>query len=238
MKDLRLLFVAAATAFALLIVTGCTDSVTTPADDPSDMFSGVNANSTDLVLPVQLEDCTLETDLSVVPSPYADAIQEGDRSADDHRDGDRVGRRHIPGPFDRLLRALNLTDEQKEHVGELLKKHHDCVGEALSVLREHVKTIVDGANEARHEVIAKLRAGEITREEARAAIREINARARQAIKDSNIIARVREMLKACDQEFVDALKGMLTPEQLEILQRWLDHRGGGNPGGPGTGSRG
>lgn len=238
MKDLRLLFLAAAAAFVLIVATGCTDNATTPAVDPMDLLYTQPSSTTDLVLPVDVVDATLDADMTMVADQYTLDQQAYGVQGDDRHPDDRGGRGRFPKPFDRLLHALQLTPEQADQVKELLQKHHDCVGEAMSVLREHVKTILDGANVARHEVLDKLRAGEITRDEARTAIREINARARQALKDSNIIARVREMLKACDQEFIEGLKTILTPEQLEILQRWIDHRDGGNPGGPGTGRRG
>lgn len=239
MKDLRLLAIAAVAAFLMIVVTGCTENTTAPADDPLNGLYAQPSATDQLVLPVEMQDATIETDALLVPNEYADAIEAEAVRGDNRRPSDHMNNPRLPGAFHRLLGALNLTDEQAEKVQELLGKHHECVASALSVLREHVKTILDGVKEARHEVLAKLQAGEITREEARAAIREINARARQALKDSNVIARVREMLKACDQEFIEALKGILTPDQLEILQRWLDHRGNpGDPTGPGTGRRG
>lgn len=228
MKDARLLLMALVTAACLMVFTGCTDAVTTqPSDVAGEALTSGYEPTADLIIPSDIYDGSVENEVRVKENP---------RDFRDKNDDRRP--RFLHGPFDRLLRALKLTEEQKGQVGEFLAAHKECVGAAMQVLRDHVSTIMEEANQARADVIEKLRAGEITREEARAAIREINQRAREALKNSDVIARVREMLKACDEEFIEKLKGILTPEQLEILQRWLDHRGSGDPTGPTDGRRG
>lgn len=229
MKDLRLVVVAIAASLVVMLATGCTEQTST---SPQNVTSAVTVPefeaSATMLLPVEVSDATIENEVRVRPNP------NDDRGTDNNQPGKRWGVQR--GPFDRLLKALNLTDDQKAAVGDILHKHHDCVDAAMQTLREHVKTIVDSANAARRDVLAKLRAGEITRDEARAAMKSITERVRTALRNGNIVQRIHEMLKACDDEFVSNLKGILTPEQLDILQRWLDHQGPGHPPGPGSDS--
>lgn len=231
MKDARYLIWAAALSLVLMISTGCTEtSTTSPEDDGLALYSSSTESSDGLLLPMNVEDATLDNAMMV----SSNANDFCDNAGGEVRDNGRDRKPH-PGPFDRLLRALKLTTEQQAQVREFLAAHKECVSSAMQVMREATSEIIEGANAARQEVLAKLQAGEITREEARAAIREINQRAREAIKNSDVVARVREMLKSCDEEFIAKLKQILTEDQLALLDRWLNSRGngGGNPTGSG-----
>lgn len=83
---------------------------------------------------------------------------------------------------------------------------------------------MENARAARKEILAKVESGEMTREEARAAIRALNERLRNALKESGIRERVREMMKSCDDTFLRALAQILTEEQRAILDRYLASR--------------
>jgi hypothetical protein len=228
MKDARFLIVAMSLALSLVILTGCDQMTpTAPADETSSMLISNPQSSADMFMTdVQVEDATLENEVRVKPNP-------------NDRGGERpeVGR---PGPFDRLLKALSLTSDQALKVRVLLDEHKKCVEAALLVFKESNASIIEAANAARKDVLAQLEAGEITREEARAAIRSINESARAAIKNNPVTARVREMLKACDEEFLRQLASLLTDEQMAILKRYLDSRsnGGGTGNGPVGGRQG
>ncbi len=220
MKDARFLFAAVATAMAVLVLTSCSDVATTePEDNGSALYVDATTTTADLVaMPVEFEDASIENAVRVKPHP-SDSVKPNVRDA------------KVPHPFARLLAALDLTAEQREQVAGFLETHKACVSEAMQLLREYASTIIEEAKAARAEVLAKLEAGEITREEAVEAIRAINARARAALKNSEVFTRIREMIKACDEEFLRSLASILNEEQMAILQRYLNHRNGNPPVG-------
>lgn len=194
-----------------LSVTSCDPGAVDPADGSMPVYAQTTETTSFELLaqPADFQDATLEQEMRERPDP---------RGGDDKR-GPKV--RH---PFGRLLNALNLTEEQRTQVAELLEKHKACADEAMSVLKEHNSELIAKAREERDAIKAKVEAGEMTREEARAAIRALNERLRNALKESGIRERVREMLKSCDDEFLRALAQILTEEQRAILERFLASR--------------
>jgi hypothetical protein len=218
MKDARFLLACLAAAVAAIVLTSCGDTAATqPADDTYSLYvNGASSSAELLAVPQEFDDATVENEFRVKPNPTDNVGPNG-------------GGRGIPNPFARLLQALNLTEDQRAQVATLLEEHRACATEALKVLREHNQTIIEAAKAARQEVLAKLEAGEITPEEARAAIKQINQRAREALKNSEVLQRVREMLKACDDAFIRSLSSILTEDQLAILKRWMDGKKDGKP---------
>jgi hypothetical protein len=99
----------------------------------------------------------------------------------------------------------------------------------------------------RDEVKATAEAGEITKDEARALIREINAAAREALKSNPERAAAQAALQACRDAFVAGLRALLTPDQIVILDQWIaapgafghgkDGKGKGDRDGKGKGDR-
>ncbi len=198
-------------AMVALSVTACDPGTVDPAEGSMPVYAQTTeATSFELLAqPADFQDATLEQEMRERPDP---------RGGDDKR-GPQV--RH---PFGRLLNALNLTEEQRAQVAELLKSHKACADEAMAVLKEYTSGLMENARAARKEILAKVESGEMTREEARAAIRALNERLRNALKESGIRERVREMMKSCDDTFLRALAQILTEEQRAILDRYLASR--------------
>ncbi|GMV52981.1 MAG: hypothetical protein D8M52_01015 [Chlorobi bacterium] len=172
---------------------------------------------------IDVTDCSIENEMRERPDP------------------NKGGRPDRPAfhPWQRLINALKLTPEQQASVKDLLAKFSSCTDEARNIMKDHQLEIIQRANQARADVIAQVRAGEITRKEALEKIRAINKDAREALRNSDVAKRVREMVKNCEDEFLASLDSVLTPEQKEILKKYLDHRNSDGPGrGPGPGKRG
>ncbi len=200
-------------AAALVFVgVGCSESVGTgPSDSGSEMFVGSNVSAFELlVASVDFEDATVAQPVRERPDP---SVGRPDTPA------------NPPHPFARLLHALNLTAEQRAQVADMLGKFHECTKEAHQMMRKHQSDVIAQVKAAREEILKKLEAGEITREEAIEAIRALNARAREALRNSNIAQRIREMLVECEKSFLRSLSSILTEEQQAILKRYLNSRG-------------
>ncbi|RPI68287.1 MAG: hypothetical protein EHM43_05350 [Ignavibacteriae bacterium] len=198
-------------AMIALSVTACDPGMVDPENPMPVVMTEVNeTNSFELLAqPADFYDATVEQEMREKPE---------DRRGDNRRGP------AVVHPFGRLLNALKLTEEQRTQVAELLKNHKACAGEALAIMKENNKAIMEKARAARAEIIAQVEAGTMTKEDARAAIRALNERVRNALRNSDLRERVREMLKSCDAEFLRALRQILTEEQVIIFDRWLASR--------------
>ena len=202
---------------AVVAFSGCSEATEPTNESASGQFvEYTELTSYDLVIgSMEIEDATFENEVRVKPDRGAMGPTDSRGPRDDRPDG---GMRH---PFGRLLNALNLTEEQRLQVAELLKTHHDCIKSAHDIYREHVSEIMTAAREAHKGIMASYRNGEISREEARAQLQQLNRRVREALKNSNALARVREMMKACDDEFFRSLAAILDDEQRVLLRRYI-----------------
>jgi hypothetical protein len=123
------------------------------------------------------------------------------------------------------LGRLNLSAEQRGTVGRLLNAHNDCVKSALEALRAAEKAILEAAKAREREIKQQVRDGAITREEARTQLRALNQRTREALKSLPGREEARAAVKACDDAFIAALRGLLDEKQAGILDSWLTRRG-------------
>jgi len=123
-----------------------------------------------------------------------------------------------------LLRALELTEEQRADVAEYLAALRPCVMEARIAMREAQMAIIQEANAQRREVIADLQNGLITREEAAIAIRQINMDVRDAMQNDEDIIAARLALKKCHDDLLSSIYDILTPEQILIWNRFFSIR--------------
>jgi len=205
------LFGAAVIAISSLGLVGCSEATSPAADMPETL---VNVT---------------------IPSPAMDEGIFYEASLDEPMAVERPGTDMKRVPFGDLLRALKLTPEQQETVKGLLAAHEDCMKAAMSALRESERAILAPFNEKRNAIREAVKNGSMTREEARTALAEINKSAREALR-ANADARkaAAEAAKKCREDFMTALRGILSPEQLPVLERWLAAQSGPKGGGRDT----
>jgi polyhydroxyalkanoate synthesis regulator phasin len=212
---------AALIAVSAMGIVGCAE-VTSPADD----------------MPMALAAAT-------IPAPEMETGIFYEGSLDQPMAVERPGSDMNRHPFGSLLRALKLTPEQQETVKGLLAAHEDCMKEALMGLRKSEREILAPFNARRDAIREKVKNGEMTREEARAALADLNKAAREALRGNTEARKAAgDAIKKCREDFMTSLRGILTEEQIPVLRRWLagngprDPRGGSKdttnvgPGGP------
>lgn len=197
-------FALAAFSAAALGLTACSDFGTCPADPAAITME----------LPTTFE-------LNGAPIEFVDATLDLPMAVEARPDNDKRG---VRSPFDRLLAALNLTERQNARVAELQEAHKACATEALKALRAAERAILKSAQAEREAIKAEVAAGTKTKEEARAAIRGINAATREALKNLPERAAAREAMKACDEAFLAGLRSILTEDQVAILEKFLADR--------------
>lgn len=209
------LFVAAM-AISSIGFTACSDNGTAPVDPAAirvDMSTSFDLNAAS----TEFNDASLEQPMMERPDP-----NKG---------------RPARTPFADLLGKLNLTPEQKTAVDALLASHNDCVKSALEALRAAEKAILDAAKAESDAIKQKVKDSTITRTEARTQLRALNQRTREALKTLPGRDQARAAMKACDDAFLAALRGILDARQVSVLDSWLARRGGGKGprGGDSTG---
>lgn len=213
----KTLAMVAFSAISLGLVA-CSELGSNPAE-PMAMFNNVQTTFDLNGQPVEFTDASLEIPMEVRERP--DTAKKGPRS-----------------PFDRLLASLNLTPDQKVQVERLLAAHKDCATAALEALKTAERAILDRAKAAREEIKASVEAGTITRDEARQKVRDLNKATREAIKNLPEREAARAALKECDDRFLTALRGILTEQQITILDKFIAARNGRTGGGPRDGDKG
>ena len=192
----------------MMAITACDPATMNPKDEPISLFTEVDeVTSFDLLgAPDTFDDASYAEEMRERPNPR-------------HREND--GRSIGHHPFGKLLRALELNERQQAAAKEMLREHNDCVKSAIALYREHMKGLFMRARAARQEIIAAAKAGELTREEAREKIMALNKALRAHLKDSDIRARVKEMMNDCDARFLRSLHSILDEGQQATLKRWL-----------------
>ncbi len=123
-------------------------------------------------------------------------------------------------PLGRVFREMELTEEQIDSVRKYSRMHHLCKWTIKRKFYENVKPYMDSINRERRIIIQKLRNDEITREEARALIQELNQNARAFMFAAR--QRIMEALKNCNLIFFERIASILNEEQLEIWQSFLE----------------
>ncbi len=140
-------------------------------------------------------------------------------------------------PLGRILKQLNLTEDQVAQIRQFLTAYRECVKNALIALRESEKQILEQANQARRRVMEQLKNGEIDRETAHQLMQQINQRTREALINNPVRERVLQQLKNCWETLINNIKSILTDEQKalfdELLAKFKNDRGGKGTG-PGT----
>jgi len=120
-----------------------------------------------------------------------------------------------------LLRMLELDSAQREQVKIFAQELEDCIKEYRQMLREAQRAIIENANAQRRQIIEQLKAGEITREQAMQALKQLREETRTAMETNEDIAIARQGLKDCHDAFLENVKSILTTEQLEIWNKYF-----------------
>ncbi len=125
-----------------------------------------------------------------------------------------------PIPLLGILRLMNLTEDQKAEVLEYLAAHRDCVKAAMLKMHTQQRQLMERVNNARKEIMEKVKSGEITREEAQLQLKNLNENFFEAMYQLRL--ETCEALKECRATLIDAINNMeLTEEQRAIWERWL-----------------
>ncbi|MBL7999354.1 MAG: Spy/CpxP family protein refolding chaperone [Candidatus Kapabacteria bacterium] len=137
------------------------------------------------------------------------------------RDSLHIGKGH-KGKADSLMmiiKCLNLTDDQKLNAKPILDTLRSQVHVILKALRDEQKPLRDDARTQAKAVFDQLKAGTITRDEAKTQLDAIRTALNTALEPGRTAAHAQ--IKDLRVAAVAQLRGLLTPEQQAILDAWV-----------------
>jgi len=149
---------------------------------------------------------------------YIETGNNSDLFAKVRKDSTTSAKRNI---FNGILKRMNLDSTQKEKAQELLKKHGDCVQSCVKIVKLEEKRILDSAKLVRDSIKSEVDSNNISKVEGRMKIKELNMSITKLLKTLNEKYKVRECMKICDDEFIQALLPILNPMQLEQFNKWI-----------------
>ena len=213
MKSLKLALLALL-AVGLFGLASC-EKFNNPVDDGDDVIeTGSYVFTSYDVTDYEMTDASLESDFVFVP------ILDDNESLLREPKKD-INPKRPRTPFDQIFRQMGLDSTQMVAMKEYFDAHRDCVKGWLEMLRESQMEILQAAREDVKAIRDAYKAGEMTREEAVAAIKAINLATREALRNNPMNELVRAGLIDCNEELMANIKSELTPEQLIMFERWL-----------------
>ncbi|MEW6195342.1 MAG: hypothetical protein AB1521_09315 [Bacteroidota bacterium] len=165
-----------------------------------------------------IEDATLEKGMVLNKSLFRYTFVQG---STDFRNGNGplrgnpwFDRFNFAKHIGRVLRRLDLSDDQKTAVHDFVIAFHDAVKPLLAEFHEINKPVIEEANAQRELIIEDLKNGVITREQAHDALKALNESTREKIKTNADNLNLKENL--CNEKDVlfSNIESILTEEQL------------------------
>ncbi len=165
-----------------------------------------------------IEDATLEKGMTLNNSLFSYTFVQGNN---DFRNGNGplrgnawFDRFNFAKHIGRILRHLDLSEDQKTAVHDFVVTFHDAAKPLVEEFHEVNKPIIEEANAQRELIIEDLKNGVITREQAHQALRDLNEATREKIKANADNLNLKENL--CNERDVlfGNIESVLTAEQL------------------------
>lgn len=121
----------------------------------------------------------------------------------------------------KAFRLLKLTDEQKEKVRGLMKTYNESMKELLKDFREANAEIVKKANADRKAIVDKIKSGEMTREEAKEALKTLNEKTRAAIEAKRDTIAVKDKMCAARATLFRSVNSILNETQKDQWEKMV-----------------
>jgi len=164
-----------------------------------------------------IDDATLDKDMGLMPIFDVDNGKIGfDGKSEDMRRPSRKGM--FLGV---ILRKLVLTESQNESIKTYMDEFRECLADPIAQFREAAKEIFEAKREQIIAIRDQVKAGELTREEARELIMEINIATREEIENCEACIEAKEAMLVCKETLFENIVSILDEDQLVIWNEWL-----------------
>lgn len=121
----------------------------------------------------------------------------------------------------RILKALELSDDQKETLKPVFENHRSLARAVHENFKTEVQPILEEAKTERQAVVTSMKAGEITKAEAAELIRIINEETRAKIEDTEAFANASAELCELKKSLIDDIAAVLNEDQLVKWNEWI-----------------
>jgi len=118
-----------------------------------------------------------------------------------------------------FFRRLNLSDQQKADLKAFMVKFHDDMKPLVQQFRDANADIIKAANVDRKAILEQVKAGTMTRDAAKAALKDLNDRTREQIKNNPASQTVKASMCALRATLFTDIASKLTGDQLT---KWTD----------------
>jgi len=216
-KKVQGTLVALAAIVVTVFATSCTDpsGVVQPsmADQSSEKVLSSNYDYMSDLMSDNTSDMFAKGDRRG-PGGKRDSVNDrgGDR---DSLTGDRSSR---PARLESVLPCLKLTAEQIAKLREFMTANRDCEKAARDQFRATIEPIRQQQKTAIDAIKEQVKAGTLTKADARTQIEALNASLKPAVQAAE--AAMKAALEACRASLMANIESILTPEQLVIWMQW------------------
>jgi Spy/CpxP family protein refolding chaperone len=139
-----------------------------------------------------------------------------DRGGD--KDSVRGDKSNRPARLESVLPCLKLTAEQIAKLREFMTANRDCEKAARDQFRATIEPIRQRQKTAIDAIKEQVKAGTLTKADARTQIEALNASLKPAVQAAE--AAMKAVLEACRASLMANIESILTPEQLVIWMQW------------------
>ena len=139
-----------------------------------------------------------------------------DRGGD--KDSVRGDKSNRPARLESVLPCLKLTAEQIAKLREFMTANRDCEKAARDQFRATIEPIRQQQKTAIDAIKEQVKAGTLTKADARTQIEALNASLKPAVQAAE--AAMKAALEACRASLMANIESILTPEQLVIWMQW------------------
>ncbi len=164
-----------------------------------------------------INDATLESDMSLAkdsPTDY-NAL-----SSNRHRQDFMQRRREQGMHLKFLLVGLQLTDEQRTLIIDLLKQYRECIAVPIQEFRDEAQPIIDDAHVQRQAIVDSVNTGAITREEAHTRLQALNQEKRNELHALQTELGLLEAMCACKLDLLTNISALLDTDQKALYDQW------------------
>lgn len=151
---------------------------------------------------------------AILEDPFEEGLSTRSRGSDDGYDDRKKDDKKC-----RLPESLKLSERQKEALKKAYAEFKDCKKDVEYALRKLNKMILQKARDRRNELLEAHKNGRITREELAKALRQLNERTQNALKNNPQREELVAKLRKCHKHYLETIKSILSEEQWKYFTR-------------------
>lgn len=120
-----------------------------------------------------------------------------------------------------FFRRLNLTDEQKTLLKDIMVKYHETMKPLVKEFIDANKDIIADANAKRKVIVDQVKAGILTKTQAEVEMKALNQATKEKINGNPATIVVKAKMCAARAKLFTDIKGILEGDQVTKFENWI-----------------